>query len=131
MKTYSLEDMLRLRGINLPIKKTYSENEYLGQKPNLSSGYSGACMIYDRVPYETKRWLNARLRKHNMAWVQGNSGWAKIVRLDDSKPLPENYYEIGEALVCSDELYEKEGKWIEQGRISKDWYGGVTFQVKD
>jgi hypothetical protein len=128
MKTYTLQDILKLRGVNIPIKPVYSELEFLAQKHNLASK-GGACMIYDRVPRDVGRWIDCRLRKYNMAWVQGRSGWAMIVQLDDSRPLPPNYFEIGERILSESDEYS--ASLVEKGRVSPNWFGGVTFAVKN
>jgi hypothetical protein len=98
----------------------------LKHKRHLSYGF---CLIYDREPYDVARWIDRRLRKHNMAWVQGTINWAKVVQLDDSKPLPDKYGATAERIWADSGTYR--AKLEAKGRVSKDWFGGAVFVWED
>ncbi|MBZ5660043.1 MAG: hypothetical protein LAO08_06510 [Acidobacteriia bacterium] len=74
----------------LAVQSTDVLNDVLAQRRHLS-GRAGNCHIYDPQPPEATKWLNEFLNPHNMALTQVPNSWAKIVQLDESKPLPENW----------------------------------------
>ena len=100
MKTsFTLEEVLHQSGFRLPLKKTYTLREFLSMKRYLGAPpgpMEGALMVYDPVNKQIDDWLNERLEKHNMYYTGRG-----IVRLDDSKPLPPDYFTIGETLVTN------------------------------
>ncbi len=101
-KSYTLEDMLKALKFRHPIKDTYTLPELVSSKPNLSSSYNfgGACMIYDSCFYaKDVRRLNKLLAKKNMCLVAPKHGWAKVVRIDDKVDLPKDYFEYAESLI--------------------------------
>jgi hypothetical protein len=87
---------------------------------------SGASMIYDPEPYEVVRWMNRRLRKHNMEWVPlGFGPWSSIVQLDITKPLPKGYFMLGENIWATSGTYRDD--LVKKGRVSEKWDGTPTF----
>jgi hypothetical protein len=124
MKTYTIKDVLAAAKVRIPIKEKYTLADVLRAKHVLSDG---SLHYYDRQHYLVARWLNRFLKPHNMAWAQGNFGYAKIVRLDDSKPLPKNWEEI-----CA-EAWKKSGDEFDRlwdaGKIKRPFFGGMVFEV--
>lgn len=79
----------------LAVQSTDVLNDVLSTRRHLTAK-SGACHIYNSVKPTTADWINDNLREHNMAWTQHptRASWAKIVLLDNDKPLPPNWEEI-------------------------------------
>jgi len=101
-KSYTLEEMLKALKFRHPIKDSYTLPELVSSKPNLSAGgsFGSACMIYDPGFYAKDiRRVNRLLAKKNMCLVVPKSGWAKVVRIDDTKELPDDYFEYAENLI--------------------------------
>jgi len=97
-------------------------------KRRILSDRNGAAMIYDPHPSEVCRWINRRLRKHNMYWAQPGFGpWAAIVQLDLTKPLPENFFKLGETIWSEAFVYLDH--LIEKGRVSKKWKRGWWWEI--
>jgi hypothetical protein len=95
----------------------------------LSDPQSGASMIYDPEPYEVIRWMNRRLRKHNMEWVpRGFGPWSAICQLDPTKPLPKGYFMLGEKIWATSGEYRDH--LVKKGRISKNWDDTPIFIAK-
>jgi hypothetical protein len=99
---YTLKEYLAVKGISgLKIKKSYTLQDMLRAKKHLS-GSAGNCHIYDPQLPVLVRGINKVLNKHNMVWVINRKrkggkvyrGWDKIVRLDDTLPLPDSWEEI-------------------------------------
>lgn len=77
-------------------------------------------MIYDPQPYEVQRWMNRRLRKLNMEWVQPGFGpFAAIFQLDMRKPLPTDFFKLGEAIW--NEAWDYLETLVDKGRVSTKW----------
>jgi hypothetical protein len=134
-KKYSLKEYLVVAGVpNLKIKKSYTLQDILLAKRELV-GKAGDCHIYDPWHPLIVREINKILNKHNMAWVINRKrkggkvyrGLDKIVRLDDTLPLPDNWEEITDSLLNQEESIHLH--WKLRANLQTPRFHGNTMTI--